>query len=412
MSNRVVVTGMGCISAAGHNVKAFTETLFSHHDVNTIAPVSAFKTTSQLHIAAEVKNYEPTQFFSAAQLKQLDRFAQFALISAQEAIDDAQITFSKDLSHRTCVIHGTSIGGQETIEKAYQQLFCEGKKRTHPFTVPKLLPSSATSQISMKYGIKGPAFSTSSACSSSGHAIAIATMMLRCNMVDVAIVGGAEACITEGNFLAWDGLRVLSTDTCRPFCATRSGLVIGEGAGTLILETQAHAQKRHARIYAEISGIGMSSDAHNLVQPLAEGAEMAMTAALADGKLNAEQIQYINAHGSGTLQNDRIETQAIHQVFKGHAKQLKISSTKSIHGHVLGAGAAIESIATIIAMNKQMLPPTRSHQKADQDCDLNYVVNHPSEQKINHAMSNSFAFGGLNVALLLSQYNQPSNNGG
>jgi len=192
------------------------------------------------------------------------------------------------------------------------------------------------------------------------------------------------------------------------FCANRSGLVIGEGGGTLVLETQAHAQKRHARIYAEISGIGMSSDAHNLVQPLAEGAEMAMAAALADSKLNAAQIQYINAHGSGTLQNDRTETQAIHQVFREHAKQLKVSSTKSIHGHVLGAGAAIESIATIIAMTKKMLPPTKNYQKTDKYCDLNNVVNHPSPQNIRHAMSNSFAFGGLNVSLLLSQYNEPT----
>lgn len=256
----------------------------------------------------------------------------------------------------------------------------------------------------MKYGIKGPAFSTSSACSSSGHAIAIATMMLRCNMVDVAIVGGAEACITEGNFIAWDGLRVLSADTCRPFCANRSGLVIGEGAGTLILETQEHAQKRHAHIYAEVTGVGMSSDAHNLVQPLAEGAEQAMIMALSDAKIKAEQIQYINAHGSGTLQNDKTETQAIYQVFKEHSKNLKISSTKSTHGHVLGAGAAIESIATILALNKQMLPPTRNHQKYDKDCDLDYVVNHPIKHSVKQAMSNSFAFGGLNVSLLFSTY--------
>ncbi len=404
MLNRVVVTGLGCISAAGHNVKALTDTLFSYHDINTIAPVCNFKAKKNAYIAAEVKNYNPSQFFTAPQLKQLDRFSQFALIATQEAIEDAKITFSEHLAHRTCVVHGTSIGGQETIEHAYQQLFLEGKTRTHPFTVPKLLPSSATSQISMKYGIKGPAFSTSSACSSSGHAIAIATMMLRCNMVDVAIVGGAEACITEGNFIAWDGLRVLSADTCRPFCSNRSGLVIGEGAGTLILETQEHAQKRCAHIYAEVSGVGMSSDAHNLVQPLVEGAEQAMKMALSDAKVNAEQIQYINAHGSGTLQNDKTETQAIYQVFKEHSKKLKVSSTKSTHGHVLGAGAAIESIATILALKKQMLPPTRNYQKADKDCFLDYVTNHPIKHSVKQAMSNSFAFGGLNVSLLFSTY--------
>lgn len=405
MKVRIVVTGMGCISASGNNVQEFTNNLFDKENGNTILPISLF--TPDLHmtkIAAEVKNYTPESYFSATDRKQIDRYAQFALLTTDEAIKDAGIEINESLAKRSCVIHGTSIGGQETIEHCYQQLFEAGKKRAHPFTVPKLLPSSAASQISIKYGIKGPAFSTSSACSSSGHAIAMATLMLRSSLVDMAIVGGAEACITKGNFYAWDGLRVLSNDTCRPFSANRSGLVIGEGAATLVLETLEHALQRKAHIYAEIIGIGMSSDAHNIVQPLSEGAEMAMSAALIDAKIQPCDIQYINAHGSGTLQNDRVETQALHQVFGEHAKELKVSSTKSSHGHVLGAGAAVESIATIIAINKQQCPPTRNYQQADPECDLDYVVNQAQEAKITQAMSNSFAFGGLNTSLIFKKF--------
>ncbi|PCI59088.1 MAG: beta-ACP synthase [Gammaproteobacteria bacterium] len=402
----IVITGFGCISAAGNNVEQFSQTIFSEpkNDSNTITPITRFDTSNiTTKIAAEVKNYCPQEHFNKTQLKQLDRFSQFALLATDEAILSADLHLSPTTAARTCVIYGTSIGGQETIEQAYQQYYGQNQKRPHPFTVPKLLPSSASSQISMKYGITGPSFATSSACASSGHAIAMAVLMLRTGMVNVAIVGGSEACITAGNFQAWEGLRVLSNDTCRPFSANRSGLVIGEGAGSLILETQQHAQQRNAKIYAQLVGVGMSSDAHNIVQPLAQGAQQAMQAALNDANLSAEKIDYINAHGSGTLQNDMSETQAIHHTFKQHAQQLVISSTKAVHGHVLGAGAAIESIATILALQKQCLPATHNYQQVDHQCDLNYLTDGVVNRNINYGMSNSFAFGGQNCSLIYTR---------
>ncbi|MBL4942256.1 MAG: beta-ketoacyl-[acyl-carrier-protein] synthase family protein [Colwellia sp.] len=403
MRTRVVVTGMGCISAAGNNIDEFYETVFSSKTSNSIAPITSFDCQNlSTKIAAEVKNYQASAHFTPKELKQLDRFAQFALLASQEAIDDANITFNDATAKRTGVIHGTSIGGQATIEHSYQQFHLEGKTRAHPFTVPKLLPSAATSQIAMRYGIKGPSFCTSSACSSSGHAIAMATMMIRSNMIDTAIVGGAEACITQGNFYAWDSLRVLASDTCRPFSADRGGLVIGEGAGTLVLESLKSANQRGAKIYAEVTGIGMSSDAHNIVQPLCEGAELAMNLALQDASFSPDEVQYLNAHGSGTIQNDQTETQAIHRVFNEYAQRLKISSTKSSHGHVLGAGSVIESIATLIALQKQQVPPTKNFTTIDAACDLDYTVNKFINTPIQHAMCNSFAFGGLNVSLIFS----------
>lgn len=405
MNEDIVVTGLGCISAAGNNLVEFENQLFNNSDQQTIAPITLFPCLpNEKYIAAEVKHYQATDYFSNSELKLLDRYAQFALISAQQAIQDSAIDFSECNLSRVSVIHGTSIGGQQTIESSYSQLFQQGKSRTHPFTVPKLLPSAAASQISIKYGITGPSFATSSACSSSGHAIAMAALMLRSNLIDVAVVGGAEACITRGNFIAWDGLRVLSNDTCRPFSIGRSGLVIGEGAGTLVLERKSFALARNANIHAKITGIGMSSDAHNAVQPLAEGAQQAMQAALTDAKLSPEDIDYINAHGSATTQNDLTESKAINATFQHCANLPWVSSTKSIHGHVLGAGAVIEAIATILALKKQQIPPTVNMVEQDPLCPINIVTNKAMTTKVNKALSNSFAFGGLNVSLIFEKY--------
>lgn len=406
MSENIVVTGMGCISAAGNNLKEFERNIFSHKPINNINSVTLFKLTNNSnYIAAEIKNYSSEDHFTKNELKLLDRYAQFALISAQEAITDANIDFSQVPPTRISVVHGSSIGGQQTIENAYSQLFEQGKTRTHPFTVPKLLPSAAASQISIKFGIKGPTFTTSSACSSSGHAITMAVLMLRSNLIDIAIVGGSEACITKGNFMAWDGLRVLSTDTCRPFSLDRSGLVIGEGAGTLILERETHALSRNAKIYAKLSGVGMSSDAHNAIQPLPEGAEQAMKAALEDAKLKNTDIDYINAHGSGTEQNDKTESQAIHSLFTNTKTEPYVSSTKSTHGHMLGAGAAVEAIVSILAIQHQKVPPTTNFTQPDPLCNINLVTNKPIKAKVKRVLTNSFAFGGLNVSLLFEATN-------
>lgn len=402
---RVVVTGMGCISSLGRTRSEFTGRLFKGE--SGIGPITLFDTDGfQVKIAAEVKDYKEQDLFPEKQLTQLDRFTQFALIATREAVKDAGLKFNSSLSGRTAVVHGTGVGGQSTQDANYYRIYALKGKRIHPFTVPRLMPSAAASWISMDQGITGPAFATTSACSSAGHAIGIALTMLRSGMADVAVTGGSEACITYGTIKAWEGLRVMAKDTCRPFCKLRSGLVIGEGAGTLILETLEHAHARNAKIHAEFAGFGMSSDANNLIQPLAEGAARAMHAAISDAGLKPEDIDYINAHGTGTAQNDPTETRAIHEVFGRHAEQLAVSSTKSMHGHTLGSSAALEAIAAIEAMHKQTAPPTVNYLERDPQCDLDYVPNTARPIALNVVMSNSFAFGGLNTVLLFRRYSE------
>ncbi len=400
---RVVVTGMGAITALGDDVAGFQKALLATEC--GIAPTLQFDTKdNQVKISAEVKNYDPKAHFNKGQIAQLDRFAQFALLSAREAVADSGLEFDADLGSRTCVIHGTGIGGQNTQEDNYHKIFAEGGKRVHPFTIPKLIPSSNSSQISIEFGITGPAFTTASACSSAGHAIGMSLMMLRQGMVDVAITGGAESCINYGTILAWEALRVAAKDTCRPFSGKRGGMVVGEGGATLILETLEHAQARGAKIYAELVGLGMSSDALNIVQPSEDGATRAIQGALDDAGLRPEDIQYINAHGTGTPQNDPTETAAVRRVFGAHADKLAISSTKSMHGHTLGAAAAVESIATITALNEQIAPATANYLEPDPKCDLDYVVNEARPMEINAALSTSFAFGGLNAVLAYKRF--------
>jgi nodulation protein E len=266
------------------------------------------------------------------------------------------------------------------------------------------MPSAGASSISMDLGITGPAFATTSACSSAAHAIGVALMLLRTGMADVSLTGGSEACITFGTIKAWEGLRVLAKDTCRPFCRHRKGMVIGEGAGTLVLETLDHARARGAEIHSELIGFGMSSDAHNLIQPLAGGAARAIHGALENAGIAPEDVDYINAHGTGTAQNDPTETQAIRDVFGKHADQLAVSSTKSMHGHALGAAAALEAIASIIALRKQTAPPTTNFLEPDPQCNLDYVPNAARSMPMKVALSNSFAFGGLNTVLAFRHY--------
>ncbi|RJR21058.1 MAG: beta-ketoacyl-[acyl-carrier-protein] synthase family protein [Nitrospiraceae bacterium] len=400
---RIVVTGMGCISALGPDRREFTRRLLNGE--SGIGPITSFDPGDSLvRIAAEVKDYDGSVLFPEKQLSQLDRFAQFALVATREAVTDAGLDFKGSLSGRTAVVHGTGVGGQGTQEAGYHRMFALNEKRIHPFTVPKLMPSAGTSWISMEFGITGPAFATTSACASSGHAIGMAMLILRTGMADVAVTGGSEACVTMGTIKAWERLRVMAKDTCRPFCRTRGGMVIGEGAGTLVLETLEHAQARGAKIYAELAGFGMSADAHNLIQPLADGAARAMRAALDDAGLSPDAVDYINAHGTATAQNDPTETEAIHAVFGRHAKKLAVSSTKSMHGHTLGASSALEAIASIVGLNEQTAPPTANFREPDPQCDLDYVPNTARPMPINAALSNSFAFGGLNTSLLFRRY--------
>ncbi len=400
---RVVVTGMGCISALGHNVTDFSRKLMMGE--SGIAPITLFDTDGfQVRVAAEVRDYEETDLFTEKQLNKLDRFAQFALLASREAAAHAGLEFTGPTAERTAVVHGTGVGGQTTQETGYHRLYDMKVKRLHPFTVPKLIPSASASWISMDLGITGPAFVTSSACSSAGHAIGMALMMIRSGISDIAVTGGSEACITFGTIKAWESLRVMAKDTCRPFSLNRSGLVIGEGAGTLILETLDHAQSRGAHIFAEVIGFGMSSDAYDMLQPSADGAARAMQAALDDAGLAPDSVDYINAHGTGTPQNDPTETKAIRTVYGQHADRLAVSSTKSMHGHPLGASAALEAIAVITALREQTAPPTANFLDPDPQCDLDYVPNKARPMPMTVAMSNSFAFGGLNTVLLFRRF--------
>ncbi len=402
---RIVVTGMGCISSLGHNRKDFARKLMQGE--SGIKPITLFDTQGfRVKIAAEVKDYNERDFFPEKQLTKLDRYTQFALLASREAVSDAGLDLSGPAAERTAVVHGTGIGGQSTQEISYQRIYSQGNKRLHPFTVPKLIPSAGASWISLDLGITGPAFATTSACSSAGHAIGMGLLLLRAGIVDVAVTGGSEALITHTTIKAWESLRVMSSDTCRPFSKNRSGMVIGEGAGTLIFETLEHARARRARIYAELAGFGMSSDAHDMLQPLDKGAARAMRAALDDAQMGPADIDYINAHGTATPQNDPTETRAIREVCGAHADKLAVSSTKSIHGHTLGAASALEAIVTIQALQEQKAPPTANYMEPDPQCDLDYVPNKARPMSITAAMSNSFAFGGLNTVLVFKTYDE------
>lgn len=403
MSKRIVITGLGAITPLGHNVTDFATAL--QVGKSGIAPYTLFDDDrAKIKVAAEVKDYQAEDHFKPAQLGQLDRFSQFNLIAAREALEDAGLSTEGDLGDRYAAIFGTGIGGQNTQEESNAILHSDGGKRVHPMTVPKLMTSAAASQVSMAFGIKGPCFAVTSACASSNHAIGQALAILRSGMADVALAGGSEACITPGTLLAWQGLRVMARDTCRPFSLKRGGMVIGEGSGVLVLETEDHAKARGATIYAELAGFGMSSDAGNLVAPSADGAARAIRATLDDAKMNPDEVSYINAHGTGTPQNDPTETTAIRSVFADHADTLAISSTKSMHGHALGASGALEAVATIKAMQGSWLPPTINFIEADPKCDLDYVPNETRQMAISAALSQSLAFGGLNAVLAFRQY--------
>lgn len=398
MNQPVAITGLGCISGLGQDVATNWAALST--GVSGIEHLQGFDNDGlSINKAAQVRHFNPIDHFPPPELAMLDRHSQFALIAAREAVADAGVK-KNDLKCAAAVI-GTGCGGKETDEQTYRKLYLDHKSRVHPFTIPRGMPSAAASQISMQLGTQGPAFTVSSACASSNHAIAQAAMMIRSGMVDIAISGGTDAPFTFGLLKAWEALRILSTDTCRPFCMDRDGLVLGEGAGMVILESMRHATDRGAKIYGELAGFGMSADAAHITDPSSDGAARAMALALADAQVTADQIAYINAHGTGTKQNDPSETKAIRQVFGEHADELLVSSTKSMHGHALGASGAIELIATVLSLRDGIIPPTANFTAAGEGCDLNYVPNTPVSLGYNLALSNSFAFGGLNAVLAL-----------
>ena len=398
---RVVITGMGAISALGHDAASTWNGM--REGRSGIGPIVNIPTDlTVVKIAAEVRGYEPAQHFDSKRLAFLDRVAQFALIAAREAIAQSGLDFrAGGRGERTACIVGTGIGGENTHNEQSRRFYGENNPRVHPLTIVRLMANAPACQITMEYGLTGPAFAVVSACASANHAMAQAFEMVRSGKVDFAVSGGTEACITVPTVKAWEAVRVTADDTCRPFCKQRRGMVLGEGAGIFVLEEYEHARARGATILAEFAGAGMSADASDLVLPSMQGAARALAGALADARLAAADIGYINAHGTGTPANDPTETKAIRHVFGAHADKLAVSSTKSMHGHALGAAGAIELVAAIGALREGVIAPTANFIDADPECDLDYVPNTARQKKVDAVLSNSFAFGGLNAVIAL-----------
>jgi len=400
--NRVAITGIGVVSPVGSDLETYWHALVDGR--SGIGPITSIPTDRlTVRIAAEVKNHVPEQNFEARAVPRLDRFAQFAVMAARKAVADAGLEISEELAETAATIIGTGVGGQNTLDDAYHRLYAQNAPKLHPFTIPRLMVNAGASQISMDLGLRGPTFAVASACASGSHAIGLAFDMIRSGRAPVALAGGAEACITVGTLKGWEALRALSSDTCRPFCRTRSGLVLGEGAAILVLEPLDRAMTRGARIYAEVRGFGMSADAADIIVPNADGSGRAMRAALKDAGANADSIDYVNAHGTGTTINDATETQAIRAVFGSHADRLAVSSSKAVLGHGLGAAGALEAAATALAIQRHVLPPTANYEEPDSTCDLDVVPNTARDGRIRCAISNSFAFGGLNAVLALGE---------
>jgi nodulation protein E len=400
MTHRVVVTGWGVVSSIGQTAASYWKSLKG--GVCGIAEATLIP-ADQLNqkVVAEVKNFDPRTHFDDRQAAMLDRVAQFAVVAAREAVAHAGISFADGLSEKTATIIGTGVGGQNTQDDNYKRLYGEGAKRLHPLTIPKLMVNAPASQVSMHCGLRGPAFAVASACASGTHAIGLAFQQVRSGAVPCAVTGGADACITFGTMKGWEAMRVTAPDTCRPFSRDRKGLVIGEGAAAVVLESLEHAQARGARILGEIIGFGMSSDAGDLTSPDEAGMVRAIEHALADACLAPSDVQYVNAHGTGTAANDEVETSALKRAFGRHAQQLVISSNKSMLGHALGAAGALELVATLMSMQEAIVPPTVNYLGPDPNCDLDCVPNAARPMQMDTALSNSFAFGGLNAVLAL-----------
>ncbi|MBB3225684.1 nodulation protein E [Luteibacter sp. Sphag1AF] len=398
MERRVVLTGLGAVSAFGIGVDPLWGALSEGR--SAIGPLRhPYAKDLKATIAAQLHDFRPEDHFDERVLPLLDRVSQFALLAAREAAKQAGLPHGGDNSHRTAVIVGTGAGGETSRDEQDRKLYGEGAVRVHPLSIVRIMTSAPCSHISMELGSTGPAFVVSSACASANHAICQAVALLRSGMADVAVTGGAEACLSFGVFRAWEAMRILADDTCRPFCKQRHGLVLGEGAAMFVLETLEHARGRGATILAEIAGTGMSADAGDIVAPSAEGAARAIQAALSDAGLSASDIGYINAHGTGTQANDVTETRAIHQVFGPRATEVPVSSTKSMHGHALGASGALELVAVVQALRNGILPPTANFLDPDPACDLDVIRNEPRRVQVAAALSHSFAFGGLNAVL-------------
>jgi len=411
MDRRVAVTGLGAVTPIGNDVPSFWNALI--HGKSGVSSITKFDVEQyDVKIAAEVKDFDATKFIDFKEARRMDSFTHYGLVAADEAIRDSGLESGKEDLNRIGVLVSSGIGGMIVYQEEQRKLFEKGPRRVSPFFIPMMIPDITPGHISIKYGFAGPNYSTVSACASSSHSIGVAFMHLQRGDADVMITGGTEAVITELAVAGFSNMKALSTrnndpsHASRPFDAKRDGFVMGEGAGIVVLEELSRAKKRGAKIYAELVGYGFTGDAYHITAPHPEGkgAATAMEIAIRDGKINTQDVDYINAHGTSTPFNDKIETLAIKNVFKDHAKNLCISSNKSMIGHLLGASGAVEFISAVLTLKNGIIPPTINYEVPDPECDLDYVPNTAREKNLRAVISNSFGFGGHNVCLCLKRF--------
>ncbi len=402
-TRRVAVTGLGVLSALGRDTREFWTSLVDGK--SGIGPIeSVDRDRLAFSNGAEIQGFDPAEHFDHSDVHLLDRFAQIGVAAAREAVRDAGVEWTDDLKRRTCLVTGSCLGGQLAEDRAFHRLYAENRERMHPLSIPRIMANAAASRISVEFGVTGPTFTCSTACSSATHAIGNAFWMVRGGISDMAITGGSESPFSMGNLKAWEALRVVSPDTCRPFSKDRRGMILGEAAAMLILEPLDRALARGAEVYCELVGFGMSADADHITKPNSRGPELAMHTALEDGGIAPEEVGYINAHGTGTRANDATETKAIRSLFGEHTARIAVSSTKSMHGHALGAAGAVESAATALTLKHGFFPPTANFTEPDPECDLEVVANEGRNGDAAYALSNSFAFGGLNAVLAFRRW--------
>ena len=397
---RVAITGAGTINALGHDVPT---TLAAMREGRCgIGPLE-FRDVERLsiRIGGQVRGWDAESRFNRQEIALYDRFTQFTMLAAKQAVDQSGLDFRGKMGLDCGVVLGTAGGGVTTWDENYRTVYEEGKNRVHPFVVPKLMNNAAASHVSMEYALRGPSFTVATACASSNHAMGLAFQMVRSGAARAMITGGAEAMLCFGGIKAWEGLRVMSRDACRPFSANRNGMVQGEGAGIFVFEDWDHARARGADILAEVAGFSMTSDAADIVMPSQAGAQRAIAGALEDARLAPEDVGYVNAHGTGTAANDKTECAAVAHAFGAHADRLLISSTKSMHGHVIGGTGAVELLACIMALRDGIIAPTVGYEEPDPECALDVVPNAAREARVTAVLSNAFAFGGLNAVLAL-----------
>ncbi len=400
---RVVITGAGSVNPLGANVADTWAAMQA--GVCGIGPLTCRDVERlSVQVGAEIRGFAPENHFAKSKLALLDRFSQIALCAAREAVLQSGLVITDSLGLRAGVILGTAGGGNITVDENYRAVYEEGKNRVHPFVVPRLMHNAATSHLAMEFGLRGASFTVSTACASSNHAMGQAFQLLRAGAADVMLAGGSESMLCFGGIKAWEGLRVMARDTCRPFSRDRSGMVQGEGGAVFVFETLEHAKARGAEILAEVAGFGMSSDARDIVMPDLDGPVRAMRAALDDAGLPPEAVDYVNAHGTGTAANDRTEAQALHVVLGAKAGEVPVSSTKSMHGHLIGGTSAVELLACLMAIRESVIAPTVNHREPDPEILLDVVPNTARRARVDVAMSNAFAFGGLNATLVLKRW--------